>query len=86
MGAALKVCAGYPSEDVSIIGGQEIYQAFLPYCDVAHVTFIDHIYNADTYFSDLSKDPEWELAAESEEQTYFDLCYTFRMYRRKSGS
>ncbi len=82
---ALRRCAGYPTEDVFIIGGQQIYQAFLPYCDVAHVTFIDHVYDADTYFPDLSADPAWELAAESEEQTYFDLCYTFRMYRRRTA-
>lgn len=85
LGEALKRCAGYPPEDVWIIGGQQIYQAFLPYCDVAHVTFIDHAYHADTYFPDLSADPEWELAAESEEQTYSDLCYTFRMYRRRTA-
>lgn len=76
-------CKKYPSEDVYVIGGQEIYEEFLPYCDVAHVTWIDYAYDADTYFPNLEKDPEWVLAAESDEQTYFDLCYEFRMYRRK---
>ncbi|MCI8948614.1 MAG: dihydrofolate reductase [Lachnospiraceae bacterium] len=80
----LSECAKYPPEDVYVIGGQEIYEAFLPYCDVAHVTWIDYSYEADTYFPNLEKDPEWILAAESEEQTYFDLCYEFRMYCRKS--
>ena len=31
----------------------------------------------------LDEDPEWELVRRSEEETYFDLVYTFDMYRRK---
>lgn len=73
----------YPSEDVFIIGGQTIYQQFLPYCHTAHVTFIDYVYQADTHFPNLDTDGEWELDIESEEETYFDLCYTFRRYVRR---
>lgn len=72
----------YLSEDVFIIGGQSIYEQFLPYCDVAHVTSIDFEYTADTYFPDLDKSPEWEVVMESDEQTYFDLCYLFKMYKK----
>ena len=79
----LKELQKYRSEDCFIIGGQSIYEEFLPYCDTAHVTYIDYTYSADTYFPNLDQDPSWEMAAESEEQTYFDLCYTFRMYRKK---
>ncbi len=79
----LKELQKYRSEDCFIIGGQSIYEEFLPYCDTAHVTYIDYTYSADTHFPDLDQDPSWEMAAESEEQTYFDLCYTFRMYRKK---
>lgn len=73
----------YPSEDVFIIGGQSIYEQFLPYCDVAHVTSIDFAYSADTYFPNLDESPEWEAVAESDEQTYFDLCYLFKMYKKR---
>lgn len=72
----------YPEENCFIIGGQSIYEQFLPFCDTAHVTYIDYAYSADTYFPDLDKDPSWEMTAESDEQTYFDLCYTFRMYKK----
>lgn len=72
----------YPKENCFIIGGQSIYEQFLPFCDTAHVTYIDYAYSADTYFPDLDKDPSWEMTAESDEQTYFDLCYTFRMYKK----
>lgn len=73
----------FKKEDIFIIGGEEIYRQFLPYCDVAHVTWIDYAYQADTHFPNLDKDPEWHVTDESDEQTYFDLCYEFRKYERK---
>lgn len=73
----------YDSEDVYIIGGESVYRQMLPYCDVAHVTKIDHKYEADTFFPNLDADPEWEITADSDEQTYFDIAYTFYKYERK---
>lgn len=73
----------YPSEDVYVVGGESIYRQLLPYCDVAHVTKIDHTYGADAYFPNLDQDPEWEITADSDEQTYFDLPYQFLRYERK---
>ncbi|OYO76237.1 dihydrofolate reductase [Lachnotalea glycerini] len=73
----------YKSEDVYIIGGESIYNEMLPYCDVAHITKINHEYVADAYFPNLEKSKEWEINAVSEEQTYFDLEYTFVQYKRK---
>lgn len=72
----------YNSEDVYVIGGESIYRQLLPFCDVAHVTKIDHSYEADTYFPNLDVNPEWKITAESEEQTYFDIAYTFTKYER----
>ncbi len=73
----------YPSEDVYIIGGDTIYRQFLPYCDTAHVTRMEHAYDADAWFPNLDEDPEWELTGRSEEKTYFDLEFTFCRYERK---
>lgn len=73
----------FPDEDIFIIGGEEIYREFLPYCDTAHVTWIDYSYEADTHFPNLDQDPDWHVTAESDEQTYFNLCYEFRKYQRK---
>ena len=72
----------YDTNDVFIIGGDSIYSQLIGYCDTAIVTFIDHKYEADAYFPDLDKDPDWELKSESEEMNYFDLEYTFRRYER----
>lgn len=74
----------YPSESVYVIGGGSIYRQLLPYCDVCHVTKIDHTYEADTYFLNLDEDEEWEITADSEEQTYFDIAYQFLKYERKA--
>ena len=74
----------YESEDVFVAGGGSIYRQLLPWCDTAYITKIDHRYDADTYFPDLDKDPQWELAFESEEQTCFDMTYHFCTYKRKA--
>lgn len=79
----LAALGGYPDEDIYIVGGESVYRMMLPYCDTVHVTRIDHAYEADAYFPNLDKLPEWEIAEESEEQTYFDIPYTFVRYERK---
>ncbi|MCI8886511.1 MAG: dihydrofolate reductase [Hungatella sp.] len=81
--AVLEAVKEVPGEDVFVAGGGEIYRAFLPFCHTAHVTYIDYAYEADTYFPNLDKDPEWVMDLETEEATYFDLCYSFRRYVRK---
>lgn len=73
----------YPSDDVYIIGGETVYKQMLPYCDVAEITKIDKKFSADAYFPNLDEDPEWEIIADSEEQTYFDLEFRFLKYKRK---
>ena len=80
----LTVLKDYDDEDIFIIGGDSIYKQMLPYCKVAHVTKIDHAYEADRYFPNLDQDPEWEITADSDEQYYFDLTYNFLKYERKS--
>lgn len=80
---ALEELKKYNTEDVYCIGGESVYRAFLPYCDIAHVTYIENSYEADTYFPNLDEDEDWYIAADADEQTYFDLTYTFRMYKRK---
>lgn len=72
----------YDTKDVYVVGGESVYRQLLPYCDTAHVTKIDHAYEADAHCPDLDRDPEWQITAESEEQTYFDIAYTFYKYER----
>lgn len=74
----------YNSDDIYIIGGQTVYEQMLEYCDVAHVTKIDFIYEADTFCPNLDKDSDWVIEAESDEQTYYNLEYIFVKYIRKN--
>ena len=74
----------YPKDQVYCIGGDSVYKMLLPYCDTAQVTKIDFAYEADRYFPNLDEMPQWQVAAESEEQTYFDLEYRFVRYERRS--
>ncbi len=72
----------YAEEDIYVIGGESIYRLLLPYCKVAHVTKIDHAYEADTYFPNLDEMDDWEVTGISDEQTYFNLEYEFVRYER----
>jgi dihydrofolate reductase len=83
MEEALEEIKKYKSEDVYIIGGAEIYNQFLDYCDVAHITKIDYAYQADTYFPNLDEKEDWAVVAESDERTYYDVEYQFFKYEKK---
>ncbi len=72
----------YKSEDIYIIGGEQIYKALVDDCDVAHITKIEYEYDADAYFPNLDEKPEWKIVADSEEQTYFDLEFFFYRYEK----
>lgn len=69
-------------DSLMVIGGASVYRQLLPYCDTAYITKIDYAYQADAFFPDLDQDPEWRLAEESDEETYFDVPYTFTQYER----
>ena len=78
-------CQGYTSDDVFVIGGESIYRKtrkWKNYCNQAYITKIYHQYEADAYFPDLDESKEWRRVEQSEEQTYFDIEYTFLKYRR----
>lgn len=77
-----KALEPYPSQDIYCIGGESIYRQLLPWCDTAHITMIDQRYEADAYFPNLDQEPGWKVTAESDEQTYFDIAYTFLKYER----
>lgn len=72
-------------DSLMVIGGASVYRQLLPYCSTVHVTRIDYDYEADAFFPNLDQDPDWEVTAEGEEQTYFDIPYTFVKYERKGS-
>lgn len=72
----------YPSEEVYIISNKNLYKAFLADTDVVHVTKIDYSYEADAFFENLDKNPDFKIVADSDEQYCFDIVYSFLKYKR----
>ena len=72
----------YETEDIYVIGGDSIYAQLLDLCDTAYITKIDYAYEADAHLPNLEADAAWNLVEESEEQTYFDVIYTYQTYKR----
>ncbi len=49
-------------EEAFIIGGAEIYKAFLPLADKLYITVIDEEFEADTYFPEIDYS-QWKLVS-----------------------
>lgn len=67
-----------------IIGGGEIYNLFLPYCDKVYLTEVSSTFpNADTHFPDL--DSSWECisSVSHPSDSRHMYPYTFKVYLRK---
>ncbi len=69
--------------EVFIIGGGEVYREFLTYCQKALITKVQARPEADTFFPDLDKDPEWEMAEQSEVKEHNGLKFRFLTYTKK---
>lgn len=84
----LKLSQKYPSKQIFICGGAEIYNLFLPYTSTVYLTQIHHTFdNADTFFQELP-DSHWKLVSDefhqSDENNQYP--YSFRIYKRKMAS
>ena len=73
----------YDMEDVFIIGGEDIYRQFSPYCSGHLVTKINAVFDADKHFENLDQRSDLELATESEAQNDNGVEYRFTEYKRK---
>lgn len=72
-----------PSEDIYIIGGENIYRQFLPYCQTAYITKVNQPADADRFFPNLDEDDNWTLQSCSEEQIHGNLSFRFCTYQNK---
>lgn len=52
-------------QSVFIIGGGEIYREFLNEASEAYITKVDAVREADTFFPNLDKMPEWKVVSKS---------------------
>ena len=74
-----------PEDEWFVIGGGQIYEELLPYCDRVYVTKIykDHE-NVDTYFPNLDKIDGWEIIGCAGPREYKGIMYTFLTYDRSN--
>lgn len=59
-GVKQAIAAAGPVDELMVIGGGKIYQAFLPYADRLYVTEIDLEVSGDTYFPDYQSLFDWQ--------------------------
>lgn len=71
--------------DIFVIGGGQIYNALLPYCNRVYVTKIDKNHdNIDTFFPNLDETGEWEAIEDGPMASYNNVNYQFWHYDRIS--
>ncbi len=75
-----KELKNYDNDSIYITGGGKIYEMLYPYCKNAFLTKIDYAYEADTYFPNLDKLPNWNITEESDEETCFSIEYNYVTY------
>lgn len=64
---------------VFVIGGAEIYKQFAPYCDEALITRVYESFGGDTFFIDIERSTEWQLAEAS--IVLETNCHKIRFFR-----
>lgn len=71
------------NDGIYVIGGGMIYNELLQFCERVYITKVLKSYdNADTFFPNIDKMPEWDLSSTSEIKEYDGIKYQFCIYDR----
>lgn len=76
---ALKICKD--DDESFIIGGGEIYKESLLYADKLYITKIDKVFDADTFFPEITD--VWELIDVEEKNDDLDMKFSYNTYTKK---
>lgn len=76
-------CVEGKKEEVFVIGGSQIVDLLLPYCDEAIITKIFEQRPADTYLHNFDLDNDFEITNESEIFQENEIKFKYVTYRRK---
>lgn len=69
-------------EKIAVIGGAQIYEELLPYCDYIHITKVFKTFdNVDTYFPNIDFSEDWEIVMASDIVEYEGVKYQYRKYK-----
>lgn len=80
---ALNLVKGENLENVFIIGGEKIYQEFLPLANKIYVTKIYKTSAADTHFVNLDEHKDWQKTELGEIQSENDIEFSFDIYTKR---
>lgn len=73
----------YKSEDIFVIGGEQIYKSLMPFCNTAFVTkVLKTAPKADSFFQILDNSDDWALCEQSEPLNENGISFLFSTYRR----
>ena len=81
---AIEIASSYDTKNIYVIGGQSIYEQFLPFTDNIYITEIYHTFKGNKYFPELNF-LEWELTDRTEfnPDSNNNYHYAFVKYVRK---
>ena len=71
----------YDSDDIFVIGGQQVYELLLDYCHTAYVTKIFATVPTDRGFPDLDALENWQLQSQSEIHEHDGLRFCYCQYK-----
>ena len=71
---------GVRQEDIMVIGGEQIYKALLPFCDLCYVTKIYKDFDADRFFVNLDESKDFTCRQISERKTDPDTGIEFQFF------
>ncbi|MFD0697321.1 dihydrofolate reductase [Paenibacillus sp. GCM10027628] len=76
----------FRDEELFVIGGAEIFRLMAEVVDRMYITYIDHEFEADTYFGEMDMS-EWTLVSseQGERNEKNPYAYYFRIYDRKKA-
>jgi len=80
LGSLFKQFKNYDSNDIFIIGGEQIYNLLLPFCKYAYITKIGKAYFADKFLPNLDLLNNWKIIKQSQPMVYNGVGYSFFTY------
>ena len=82
--ALKEVMKAHAGEDIYVIGGAQIYEMLLPYCEEILVTKVDADGGATAFYPNLDKDPNFALVYEGEKQEENGFTFRFTTYKNNA--
>lgn len=81
--SVLEACKEQKKSNLFIIGGQQIYEAFLPYATHAELTIVEGDYDVDTHFPNLNQTDWLEIERSTEQVNKKGVKFRYMSFVKK---